>query len=821
MFKTLSSLLSTCFFFAVVGILLLMVVFLQISRDLPDYHQLENYEPPVTTRLFAGDGQLLMEYATEQRLFMPIDKIPDLVKNAFIAAEDKKFYSHSGIDYVGVVRAVLGNLKNFGKGKRPAGASTITQQVAKNFLLSSEVSYIRKLKEAIISRRIEKAFTKEHILELYLNEIYLGNRSYGVAAAALNYFGKPLDELKIEEIAYLAALPKGPNNYNPIKKYDAAVARRNWVIGRMQEDGYIDEVTAAEAQSTPLKVVERRKGYLPNSEYFSEEVRREVQNRFGADDLNEGGLNIRTTLNPHLQDIATKVFREEIENYDIRHGWRGALENIDIDDAEAFEKIQLPEGLNPAWQKALVTDVKANMAEIKIFPEGKGVIPLSLLSWARKNLADQYVGDAPKSANEVLKKGDVIVVEPVSQEKIKKQKLPNNTYYLRQVPDVDGGLIAIDPHTGKVLAVVGGYSFARSQFNRATQAKRQTGSTFKPFVYLAALENGYSPTDLILDAPFVLDQGPGLPKWKPENYSKKFYGLMTLRAGIEKSRNLMTVRLAQDVGMSKISAFTAKMNINKKLPELLSMSLGAGETRLIDLTTAYAMIVNGGKKIESYFIEQIQDRYGRTILKHDTRKCSDCNYDKWTEQNIPQLPDTREQIVDSLSAYQMTSILEGVAVRGTGAKLSALRRHLAGKTGTTNDNKEGWFIGFSPDLVVGTYVGFDEPRSLGRFETGASVALPIFYRFMEEALKGQPDTAFRIPAGIKLVRINYETGKPAQPSDKIVITEALKPEFDFANASQRVIGGNDEDNDNLQPDGNYKNFDAAMEEENFQLGSQY
>ena len=823
MFKTLSSLLSTCFFFAVVGLIVLMLLYARISRDLPDYHQLEKYEPPVTTRLFAGDGQLLMEYATERRLFMPIDTIPDLVKNAFIAAEDKKFYSHSGIDYVGIIRAVLGNLKNLGTGRRPAGASTITQQVAKNFLLSSEVSYVRKIKEAIISKRIESAFSKDHILELYLNEIYLGNRSYGVAAAALNYFGKPLDKLSIEEIAYLAALPKGPNNYNPKTKYDAAVGRRNWVIGRMLEDGYIEAVDAEDAKAKPLTVVERKGRYLPNSEYFSEEVRREIQNRFGADYLNEGGLIVRTTINPHLQNIATRIFREEIQNYDRRHGWRGPLANIPLDDKKAFEEIKAPKGVDENWEVAIVKKVTSSQAEIETKDGKKGVIPLSVLSWARKNLPDQYVGDAPKTVTEVLKKGDVILAEAVAKDKIAQQKLPANTYNLRQEPNVDGGLVAIDPHTGKVLAVVGGYSFERSQYNRVTQAKRQTGSAFKPFVYLAALEEGYSPTDLILDAPFVLDQGPGLPKWKPVNYSKKFYGLMTLREGVEKSRNLMTVRLAQVIGMDKVSDFAAKMGINKNLPKLLSMSLGAGETHLLDLTSAYAIIVNGGKKVTPYFIEQIQNRYGQTILKHDTRNCVDCNYDVWNSPTIPNLPDTREQLVDSLSAYQMTSILEGVAVRGTGAKLSNIKHHLAGKTGTTNDNKEGWFIGFSPDLVVGTYVGFDEPRSLGRYETGASVALPIFSRFMEEALKGQPDTAFRIPAGIKLVRINYETGKPAQPSDKVVITEALKPEFDFSKASQRVIGGNDEDEENKAPadEGSYKTFGNTTEEDSFQLGTQY
>ena len=818
MFRTLSSILSTFFLLVMVALVAGVLLLVKINHELPDYRQLEKYEPPITTRLFAGDGQLMMEYATEQRVFLPVDKIPNLVKNAFIAAEDKKFYSHAGIDYLGIIRAILGNVKNLGSGRRPAGASTITQQVAKNFLLTSEVSYVRKIKEAIISRRIEKTFTKDHILELYLNEIYLGNRSYGVAAAALNYFGKALEELTIEEAAYLAALPKGPNNYNPQTHYDAAIKRRNWVIDRMHEDDYITEEEAARAKSKPLEVVARSDAYLKNSEYFSEEVRREVQKRFGAEDLNEGGLIVRTTLNPKLQNIATKVFREELENYDRRHGWRGALAN-EADESK-WKEVKLPAGVNEKWQKAWVLNVEKEQADIVLESGKKGIVPLAILTWAGKTLPDQRIGEAPKSAEDVLQKGDVILVEEIAEDVISKKNLPANSYYLRQEPDVEGGLIALDPHTGRVLAMVGGYSFWRSQFNRATQAKRQTGSAFKPFVYMAALENGYSPTDLILDAPFVLDQGPGLPKWKPENYSKKFYGLMTLRQGIEKSRNLMTVRLAQDVGMDKVSAFAAKTGINKHLPHLLSMSLGAGETRLVDLTTAYAMIVNGGKKVTPYFIEQIQDRYGQTILKHDKRKCEDCNYDKWDNQPIPVLQDEREQVIDVFTAYQMTSILEGVAIRGTGARLRGINHHLAGKTGTTNDNKEGWFVGFSPDLVVGTYVGFDEPRSLGKVETGASVALPIFYRFMEEALKDQADAAFRIPAGIKLVRVNYETGKPAQPSDKVVIIEALHPKFDFATAAQRVIGGGD-DVENPQAGGSYKNFGDDDVTEDFQVGTQY
>ena len=507
MFKTLSSLISTFFFFAVIAFVLVISSLWEYAGQLPDYHQLAKYEPPVTTRLYAGDGQLLMEYANEKRLFVPVSKMPEKVKQAFISAEDKKFYSHSGIDFVGIVRAILGNLKNIGSGRRPAGASTITQQVAKNFLLSSELSYTRKIKEAILATRMEQAFSKDHILELYLNEIYLGNRSYGVAAAALNYFGKPLDKLDLEEIAYLAALPKGPNNYNPKTKYEAAVGRRNWVIDRMFEDGYISEEEAQQAKDKPLKTVGRNNEFVKDANYFSEEVRREISQNYGNDALYEGGLIVRTTVDPKLQEIATRVFRQEIENYDTRHGFRGALANIPLDEnyTEALAKVETPKGAKEGWEKAIVLEVDNNKAIIETAGKEKGEIPLPLLSWARKTLKNQGIGDAPKSAENVLAKGDVIMVEKVDAKTLVSKKLAENSYYLRQVPNVEGGLIALDPHTGKVLAAVGGYDFKKSQFNRATQAMRQTGSAFKPIVYIAALDNGYSPTDLILDAPFVLD----------------------------------------------------------------------------------------------------------------------------------------------------------------------------------------------------------------------------------------------------------------------------------------------------------------------------
>ena len=649
MFKFFSAIVSAGLFFLILMLIAITIFFGQISSTLPDYKQLEKYEPAVTTRLFAGDGQLLMEYAAEKRLFVPVNKIPDRVKNAFIAAEDKHFYTHGGIDYLGIIRAVFSNLKNLGKGRRPAGASTITQQVAKNFFLSSEVSYIRKIKEAMLANRMNKAFTKDHILELYLNEIYLGNRSYGVAAAALNYFDKALDELEIEEAAYLAALPKGPNNYHPTKKYDAAIARRNWVISRMQEDGYISEQEAKTAQEKPLTVTERKSGFLKDAEYYSEEVRRAISHNLGDDALYEGGLIVRTTVDPKIQTIATNAFRKGLLDYDLRHGWRGAEKNISLEGnyLETLKNTSLTKGAEKTWKKAVVTQTSKEKASIELEDATKGTIHLKDIAWAKPALKNKYVGETPTDVSKVLKPGDVIYVE---------KREEGDAYGLRQIPDVEGGMAVIDPNTGKVLALVGGFSFEKSQFNRATQAYRQTGSSFKPFVYLTALEMGYSPNDLILDAPFVLDQGVGLPKWKPVNYSKKFYGLMTLRQGIEQSKNLMTVRLAQDIGMDKVAEMTKRVGINDHLPQYLSSSLGAAAARVLDMTAAYAIIADGGKKITPYLIERIQDRKGRTIYKHDTYDCADCNAEHFENQNPPLHPDTREQIIDPLSAYQMISI---------------------------------------------------------------------------------------------------------------------------------------------------------------------
>ncbi len=801
MIKFLVNLISFGLLMAVLLFAGIFIWFKTSGFDIPDYSKLATYEPPVTTRLYAGDGQVLMEYAAEKRIFVPEDKIPERVKQAFIAAEDKHFYSHPGIDVIGIVRAVFTNVVNYAKGRRLVGASTITQQVAKNFLLSSERSLIRKIKEAILAYRISKAFSKEHVLELYLNEIYLGNRAYGVAAAALNYFNKSLSELTLEETAYLAALPKGPNNYNPKKHYDTAVARRNWVIGRMLEDGYVTEEEAKEAQAKPLVTVDKKFGYLKDSEYFSDEVRRVISKSLGEEAVFEGGLMVRTTLDPKLQELATKVFRKGLINYDRRHGFRGATAQIDLNGnyQEELKKVALPKGAEKSWKKTVVLTVSPQQARVENEEGKQGIITLKSLAWARKTLKNQYVSAAPTKVSDVLKAGDVVYTEEVK----------DGVFELRQVPNVEGAMVVMDPHNGKVLAMVGGFSFQKSQFNRATQAYRQTGSTFKPVVYAAALELGYSPTDLILDAPFVLDQGPGLPLWKPSNYSAGFSGLTTLRQGIEKSKNLMTVRLAQDVGMDKVAAMAKRLGVDDNLPQLLSMSLGADDTRLVDMVTAYAVFVNGGKKVTPYLIEQIQDRYGKSLYKNNDNHCIGCKVAHFDPNDpVPEIADDREQVLDELTAYQMVSILQGVVQRGTGARLSQLGKTLAGKTGTTNDTKDAWFIGFSPDLVAGVYIGFDDPRTLGRVETGAAAALPIFYDFMKEALKDKPNLEFRVPKGIRFVRINPKTGKPATLDDKVVITEALKPDFDYNN-TQRVIG-----------DGGKSMLEDKSEEE-FGLGSEY
>ena len=766
-----------------------LYLFYHYGRDLPDYRQLADYDPPTVTRLHAGDGRLLVEYATEKRVYVPVQAIPRRVVNAFLSAEDKNFYSHPGVDFISVARAIVTNLANIAKDRRPVGASTITQQVAKNFLLTNEVSITRKIKEAILAFRIEHAFDKDRILDLYLNEIYLGFGSYGVAAAALNYFNKSLDELSVAEAAYLAALPKAPNNYHPVKRPEAALDRRNWVIGRMLDDGRIDFAEAEAAWAQPLQVYRADPTEIVRADYFVEEVRRELAQIYGETRLYEGGLSVRTTLDPRLQRIAERVLREGLIVYDRRHGWRGPVSRVDLEDGDWREQlaaVEKPKGVEP-WTLAVVTGLDAERAEIGFVDGAKGHIPMSELAWGRPWLEGQKVGAKPKAPRDVLSAGDVVLVEGVEAD-AEGKAYGAGAYALAQVPEINGGLVALDPHTGRVLAMTGGFSYQQSEFNRATQAMRQPGSAFKPFVYLAALDSGYTPATIVLDAPFVIDQGPGQGKWKPANYTRKFYGPAPMRIGIEKSRNLMTVRLAQTIGMEKVVDAARRFGVIDDMPPILSMALGAGETTLLRLTRAYAMLVNGGRRIDPTLIDRIQDRHGQTIFRHDTRGCERCRDQAWNGQEPPELPDARERIADPASAYQVVSMLQGVVERGTGRRVRAVGKPLAGKTGTTNESMDTWFLGFSPDLAVGVFAGFDEPRPLGRRETGSSVSAPVFRDFMAAALAGQPAIPFRIPPGIRLVRINIETGRVARSGDKRVILEAFKPGT-VPSGDQAVIDG--------------------------------
>ncbi len=738
----------------------------RFGADLPDYSQLANYEPAVMTRVHSADGRLIAEFAREKRLFVPIKAVPELVVQAFVSAEDQNFYAHRGVDLAGVVRAAITNLNNAAADKRLVGASTITQQLAKNFLLSGEVSYRRKIKEAILAFRIERTFSKERLLELYLNEIYLGNASYGVAAAALNYFDKSLPELTLEETAYLAALPKAPNNYHPEKFYDRAVARRNYVISRMQEDGYITAEQMKFAQLAPLKIAPSRELEFVNAEYFAEEVRRSLVARFGEKSLYDGGLSVRTSLDPQLQQTAYSVLRNGLIAYDRRHGWHGRITRIETGDGwqKRLAAVPPPAGLAP-WRLAVVLKANADRVQIGFSDGALSSIPLSEMLWARERRLDASVGAGVRRADALLQPGDVVAAG----------KTTAAYWSLQQIPEVSGAVVAMDPHTGRVLAMQGGFAYGGSEFNRATQAQRQPGSAFKPFVYAAALENGFTPSSLILDAPMVIDQGPGLPKWKPTNFSRDFSGPATLRVGLEKSRNLMTVRLAQNIGIDKVNEYARRFGLAMDAPNLLSAALGAGETNLLEITAAYAMLVNGGLRVEPSLIDRVQDRRGVTVYRKDIRPCGDCANSWHTGQVEPVIADTREQRIDPVTAYQVVSILEGAVQRGTGRVVAPVGKPLAGKTGTTNDSRDTWFVGFSPDLVVGVFVGFDAPRTLGKKETGATVAAPIFRDFMTSALASIPATPFRIPPGVRLVRVNAQTGLPASSGDLGIIYEAFRP----------------------------------------------
>ena len=755
-----------------------------VSKDLPDYEVLAKYEPPVMTRIHANDGNMIAEFARERRIYVPFKAMPDRLVEAFLSAEDKNFYQHGGIDIQGILRAAVTNLGSSGSHK--VGASTITQQVAKNFLLSSDQTMERKLKEAILSIRIERAFTKEQILELYLNEIYLGGGAYGVAAAAQTYWNKSLNELSVADCAYLATLPKAPSNYNPFRFPERAIARRNWVIDRMVENGFVTKAEGETAKAEPLGVQVRQTGArLAASEFFAEEVRRDIIDLFGEDKLYGGGLSVRTTLDPRLQQIARKVYVDGLVAYDHRHGWRGPVKKIDLDGdwGKTLAALNVWNDIDP-WRLAVVLEANKDTAKIGLRPTrtstGKlseeretGIIPFSEVKWARPKLKNG-MGANPRTVSEALKPGDVIYVSP--REPTETEPDVAGQWSLEQVPKISGALVAMDPHTGRVLALVGGFSFAESQFDRAVQARRQPGSSFKPLIYTTALDNGYTPASIIVDGPLCVSQGAGMPLWCPKNYEAgSSAGPSTLRVGIEKSRNLMTVRLANDMGMPIIVEYARRFGVYDNLMPALSMALGAGETTLLRMVGAYGMLANGGKQISPTLIDRIQDRYGRTIWQHDDRECPNCDAREWSGQDEPELVDDRPQIVDPMSAYQMVSIMEGVVQRGTAQKLKVLERPIAGKTGTTNDEKDGWFIGFTPDLVVGVYMGFDNPAPMGHGETGGNVSAPVVRDFFKIALADQPPIPFRAPPDIKLVRVNLKTGLPAGTNDPKAIMEAFKP----------------------------------------------
>src|SRR5437016_686724 len=750
------------------------------SQDLPDYSQLQDYEPAVMTRVHAADGALLAEYARERRLYLPIQAVPKLVTNAFIAAEDKNFYDHGGIDVSGIIRAAVVFAQNYGSNRRPQGASTITQQVAKNFLLTNEVSFNRKIKEALLALKLERAFSKERILELYLNEIYLGMGAYGIAAASLLYFDKSVHELTPSEAAYLAALPKAPNNYNPFRQRERATERRNYVLDRMYEDGYLKKEEWEKARKEPLLVTPRPTGaHIFAAEYFAEEVRRDLNDRYGEKKLYEGGLSVRTTLDPKIQVMARKALVDGLVRYDETEGYRGAIQKLEtagdwgvkLADVKALSDVQ-------PWRLAVVLETNDQSARIGLQPGRDpggavskerliGNIPIEGVKWAKPATGNRAT---PSKVTQVLSPGDVIYVELTDKDAGK--------YRLRQIPEISGGLVAMDPWTGRVVAMAGGFSFDQSQFNRATQALRQPGSAFKPFVYAAALDNGYTPATVVMDAPIEIDQGAGGGVWKPENYSHKFYGPQTLRFGVEHSRNVMTVRLAQDVGMPLIAEYAKRFGVYDDLPAYLSFALGAGETTVLRMVTAYSMFANGGKRIKPTLIDRIQDRYGHTIFRHDQRECRGCDADKWANQNEPSLVDRREQVLDPMTAYQVTSMMEGVVQRGTAAGAGFTReigKPIAGKTGTTNEEKDVWFIGFSPDMAVGVYLGYDKPRHIARGASGGHTAAPIVKDFMKVALADKPAVPFRVPPGIKLIRIDPKSGMRIAAGSPGGLLEAFKP----------------------------------------------
>ena len=740
--------------FILISAILIISILWTYSNDLPDYKFLKSYKPPVSSKVYSGNGDLVADFSQEKRVFVPFNSIPKNVINAFLSAEDKNFFKHPGVDAKGVIRAVINNISNILSSKRLEGASTITQQVAKNFLLTNEVSLNRKIKEAILAFRIERALSKERILELYLNQIYLGSGAYGVAAASLEYFDKSIKDLNYSEAALLAALPKAPSRYNPYRDPEIAKFRRNLVLKNLLDNNYLTSEWYEKLTKEEIILKKNKKIYLEDAQYFIEDVRKSVIETLSYDKVYKQGFNINTPIDLNLQTIATKSLRDGLIAYDKRKGWRGPLTNkiYNSEWKKDLEKYKLENSIN--WKLAIVKKINKFSAEIETEDNIEGVIEYQSISWTKKEF------------NKLLKPGDIIYVK----------NLKENIFNLQQLPKVNGGIVVMDPFTGRVLALSGGFSFKQSEFNRATQAKRQPGSAFKPFVYALALENNFTPTSLVLDAPLVLDQGDDLKMWKPENYGKKFYGPSTLRVGLEKSRNLMTVRIAQNLGVEKIVDFSKALKIYDNPEELLSISLGSAETTLLKLTSAYSVFVNGGKLVEPILIDRIQDSEGNTIFNNDKRKCINCDQISYLTNDYPEIKNNYTQIFSPETAFQMTSILEGVVQRGTAKKLKDLNLNIAGKTGTTNKNTDTWFIGFTSNVLVGVYVGSDNPTPLGKYETGSKTALPIFKSFISDSINKNDARPFKAAKGTVMMVVDPLTGQKAKFNSKNTIIEVFKKE---------------------------------------------
>ncbi len=743
--------------FILLSSILIISILWTYSNDLPDYKFLKNYKPPVSSKVYSGNGELVADFSKEKRVFVPFNSIPKNVINSFLSAEDKNFFKHPGVDAKGVIRAIINNISNIISSKRLEGASTITQQVAKNFLLTNEVSLNRKIKEAILAFRIERALSKERILELYLNQIYLGSGAYGVAAASLEYFDKSIRDLNYSEAALLAALPKAPSRYNPYRDLKVAKFRRNLVLNNLLENNYLTLEWYKKLKNEDIKLKKNKTIFLEDAQYYIEDVRKNVIETFSFDKIYKQGFNINTPIDLSLQKIATKSLRQGLISYDQRKGWRGPLTNKPYNSewSQGLDEYILENSVE--WKIAIVKKINKFSVNIETQDNINGIIKYRDISWTKKEL------------NDLLKIGDVIYVK----------NLKDNLFSLKQLPKVNGGIVVMDPFTGRVLALSGGFSFKKSEFNRATQAKRQPGSAFKPFVYALALENNFTPTSLVLDAPLVLDQGDDLKMWKPENYGKKFYGPSTLRTGLEKSRNLMTVRIAQSIGLEKIINFSKALKIYDNPEELLSISLGSAETTLLNLTSAYSVFINGGRLVEPILIDRIQDSEGNTIFNNDKRKCVNCDQISYLTNDYPEIKNNYKQIFSPETAFQMTSILEGVVQRGTAKKLKDLNLNIAGKTGTTNKNTDTWFIGFTSNLLVGVYVGSDNPSPLGKFETGSKTALPIFKNFIKDSVKKSDARPFKAAKDTVMMVVDPLTGQKAKFTSKNTIIEVFKKENIF------------------------------------------